>query len=478
MSNISKVNRKKSSILVNIFYNFLINLSSILIIIVSNYYIQDFDYKILVVSIFILIQIISSTFIIYKVCGTIFSFSYLFYILSNCFHNGQVVLNVFNVKVENVNLIAVEDFLPNNIYLESVIYVFICHTFFVWGIILYHYYFNKKIHLKNEFFIKDKTNLIKIIGWILVVFGIVPKLYIDINKLRLFMQGSYLSTYDFEISGTVSYIGSLTGYGLIILLIAYRQSKIKSNFIILFSLIIYTIQFLSGNRAEPVIFFLTLFFIYFKINSKINFKKIILFAFAGYILIIFISIIGDIRGNPNRDNLELSEMLLNYISLEPINRVLFEFGGTLLTVGKSVLYFPEYAGVQFGFNYLIALLFIFPNFGYHSLVYDKIAYVLNFPNEGFTSVGGSYIGESYYSFNIAGPIIVLFIGVGIAFVSTRIDYSIYNKNWLLLIALLPFIQNLLFWNRDYFGSMIRNIVWFELILFILIKILSNRKIKS
>jgi hypothetical protein len=374
-------------------------------------------------------------------------------------------------QFSTINIIA--NTIPNELYYDTSLFIYICHAFLSWGILFYNYFSKKAKIVGTEYIRSENINLIKKIGWILIIIGVAPKLYIDITKLKLFLDGSYINTYSMDLPGALVFMSKLIEYGLIILLIVYRDSKLKVNLIIIIASLLESLAFLSGNRASPVIFLITLFFIKNKVKPNFKFKSLIIYSIIGYFSLIAISTIGEIRGNPYRDSEYIFETLTSYFSFKPLIRILLEFGGTIVTVAYSIQYFPEYGNVQFGFNYLISILYSFPNFGYQSLIYNNISYVNNFPSNARMFLGGSYIGESYYSLNFAAPVIIFLIGIVIAIISTKINYYIANKNWIKVIYLLPFIQSLLWWTRDYFGSSVRDIVWFAFLVFILSQMLKK-----
>jgi hypothetical protein len=461
-----------------LFLSLTLNIGSILIIYLT--YGLESSTAIDILGTLCLIQFVTSISFLFLIEKTFFSFTSIFYIISNLFHLGQLTLISLDIEIEGISYVI--DSIDVLIFLKSCTYVFICHMFYILGV-LTNVIFGKKVNfnnnnnINNEYGLVDNLWILKKIGWIFIFIGIFPKAYIDINKLILFINGAYINTYNFAVSGYISLIASLSEYGILILLIAYQKNKSFCNKLFILAILYQSIIIYSGNRGKAIIFIILLIFIYTKVVKKISIKSFIFMCVFGYIGLITINVIGDTRSLLNRDWETMLYFINKNTGLYPIWRILGEFGSSLITVAYSLEYFPDYAPVQFGLNYLLSFTLIFPNIvGSFSLIFEKIQYVKHFPFGKSSYLGGSYIGETYYSFNIIGPAFVLFIGIFISSVSKRITQYIKCENWIGLVFTLVIFSNFLWWNRDFFGSMIRDFFWINGLIFILIQLIKKKSL--
>lgn len=422
-----------------------------------------------------LVQFIFSLSIFYSVDRTLISFVTIFYVTSNLFHLGQLFLILFNVNIETI--VYTNTLVSADVFIKSCKYIFLCHMFYTFGFVFYNIYPRKNIRkVKKEKTEEYDLKILKKIGWFLFFLGIIPKIYIDVNKMILFLNGAYINTYDFSISGYIALIASLSDYGILILMISYKNHKKILNSIFLTGVLYQGIIIFTGNRGEAIIFIILLSFLYIKIQNSFSLKNFIYISLTGYLALIIINIVGDTRSLLNRDFNTLMYYLEENIGFYPFWRILAEFGSSITSVAYSIQFFPQYAPVQYGGNYLSSILTIFPNIG--GILNDIVIntqYVKFFPYEKSNYIGGSYIGETYFSFNAVGPIIVLFIGIFISHISKKIEKSFLEKDWILLSFMLVFVSNILWWNRDYFGSMIREIVWINSLIYFLLTLIKVKK---
>jgi hypothetical protein len=102
---------------------------------------------------------------------------------------------------------------------------------------------------------------------------------------------------------------------------------------------------------------------------------------------------------PNPSLSRFIEFFIESMSGSVFLKILGEFGGTIITLCYSMMYFPSYAPFQYGKNYIFSLFTIFPNVG--GVLNEGLktsTYTLMLPSDVSRFLGGSYIGELYYSF--------------------------------------------------------------------------------
>lgn len=119
--------------------------------------------------------------------------------------------------------------------------------------------------LENE---NNQLALTRNIGTILLFAGLLPMLYIDINKIILYANGNYLDTFQLGIPSFLYIIASFSDIGIIMLLIGNKSNNSKVLLLLILVTIYKGALMFTGSRGEPILYLLTLYFIYY------NFIKI------------------------------------------------------------------------------------------------------------------------------------------------------------------------------------------------------------
>ncbi|MEB2492994.1 O-antigen polysaccharide polymerase Wzy [Peribacillus frigoritolerans] len=427
-----------------------------------------------------LIQLFINLLTITKLEKSFLSLTNLFLIFSYITHLGILVIFGFDIEVElpwNPLLSLTKDS-----YKEACYFAVFCHAFLTFGmcIILFKRKTYKISAATSSIKNKDiQLYLIRSIGIMLIIIGIIPMLYIDISRVILYITGDYLDTYKVGVGGFMIIISRFTEIGAIMLLIGNHENKKKAIFIILIIVIYQSIIMFTGNRGRPIMFLITIFFIYYNFIKKVGFKQFINTTILIYIVGFLLTFIGQIRMLSINDIGTFVETFKKSFFEFSIFKILAEFGSTIVSLGFSLELFPEARSFQLGTNYLVSLLTIFPNLGgILTPVMEKAVFVYNWPQSTRSFLGGSYLGELYYSFGDFSFVFVILIGMFIAFVSNKIKMYIAQQNYVLLSVYLILFPSLLWWTRDYFVSMVREFVWIAVVILILYYLIGSKLPKS
>ncbi|MEK4079424.1 O-antigen polysaccharide polymerase Wzy [Solibacillus sp. FSL K6-1126] len=395
----------------------------------------------------------------------LFSLTCLFLIFSYLFHFSYIFMLGFQIKPSYSRQILFNS-VPINLIKDTSTFILFVQAFVALGMILIYIkpikYSDTPLQKSNIIMSKK---IIKYMGTICVGIGIIPMIYIDISKLIAYQENGYLAIFELEVRN-IYLLAKLTIVGVMLLIIANKENKKMAMVIVFLSIFYQFFSMLSGGRGEAVITIITLTYLYIKVVKEVQFKTIFQYFVIGYIGVIFINIIREYR-EKNGDFRYLLTILTEQKIVNPIFEIMEEFGGTLLSVCFSMRYFPQYAPIQWGANYLAAAITLLPsNLGDFGDYYNKVEYIYFYPGSRMY-MGGSYIGELYYSFNNYGILMALFIGVFVAFISKKIKLSILNERYFSLIIYLILFSGILWWVRDYFAGMIRDLFWISLFLSIL-----------
>lgn len=351
-------------------------------------------------------------------------------------------------------------FTSSDIYIKSIVFTIKVQAFVLLGILLAKKK-SLKIELNNITSSRsegvDKYIIYKI-GLILIMIGIVPRLYIDISRFLLFLSGNYLATYGLNLSGIIVVVSGMVDSGIILILIGKKDNLKFCKRVFVITLIYLTLFMFSGHRANSMITILTLVYVYFDIVKTINRKSILLWGIGTYSFVVLIGLIADIRMLGDFSFNIIMEYGSKLIKSSPLLEILGEFGTSLKSVIYSISTFPELSSYSYGFNYLEGLLLVFPNVGgFLSPIINDITYIFHFPNNAM--MGGSYIGELYYAAGDLGIVFAILVGIILGHVSNKLLYAKTTKKWMIYAIYIIIFPNILWWSRDFFYTMIREIVW-------------------
>ncbi|MFF5993401.1 O-antigen polysaccharide polymerase Wzy [Lysinibacillus sp. KU-BSD001] len=451
------------------------------IILVIAFYIADNSFQkwVFPFALLSLIQLILNIGTIKKFEGKMFSLTILFLIFSFITHLGMVIIFGFKVDIDLPwNPLST---ITTNMFKEASFFALCSHVFLTYGMLIIlakrKKYTSTVLDDNNFENTTSVLHLTKSIGLILFSIGLVPMLYIDSSKAILYINGNYLDTFQIGVPSVVYLIAGFSDIGIMMLLIGNKNNKQKVFIVLIFATIYKGILMFTGGRGEPILFLLTLYFIYFNFIrvNKMKVHQVILNGCLIYIVGYVLTFISQIRmmSINNMDTfIELAKK--SFIDFSPF-AVIAEFGSTIITLGIAIDFFSSNQDYQYGINYVFALLNAFPNIGgVLDFTTLKTIYVYNFPGNIRTFLGGSYLGEVYYSFGYVGAVFVTFIGMAIGYISVKIE-ELYERQQLIRLSIvLILFPNILWWTRAYFVDMVREFTWISAFIIILTIVLKRK----
>lgn len=404
------------------------------------------------------------------------SFISIFFLLMFLFHLGEFILYYYTPTSPLGLIFDIRDADEYTLQ-RSIVYINKCFSLFVLGCWI-NYYSSRGFRLnridqnKCRMDMNNKTAA-SVLGVFLTLFGVVLKLYIDINKVQIMYKYGYAATYKFHTFGFVSLFSTFFEYGSAILLFVHFDDKRKRNAVLLLFVLIELFSLLSGSRGKVFVWIIILILIYIEMAPKSSFITYLKYFSICFVCFFLVAIIGKLRLYNERSNINYCEIIsTSYI--DPFFMVITEMGSTINSVYNSLITFPDNYTFSMGRNYVIGLLSVFPNIGDTvSHINEIIFFPRYFPNDYGRFAGGSNIGESYYAFGEYGFILFIAVGFFISKISYKFSKSIKTNDYIKFILLLPFLGTLLWWNRDYFSSMIREWIWMSIALYILYEFFSR-----
>lgn len=422
----------------------------------------------------ILTQTILGIFLIKKMGEKIYSLANLMIIFSFILHFGHVVLEGFSIETYRVfEWIRTDDVV---LVRKVCIYGMKSQFSLILGVMLYFrkkYYKNSKkllINTKNEIINLKKINFI---AKILIMIGLPFSITINYIKIQKFIIGSYGDTH-LNLSGIFVVLAESFQIGLILMLIGNYNKKNK-YYTIMLMLISYQFLIIStGNRARPILIIMTLIYLHNNLKNKISAKKIIKIMPIGYIFLMGIRVMGELRLEKDINFKIIAEKISYIYNQSVIYSILAEFGNTMLSVYYIIKYETEYE-LRFLSNYINGFLIVFPNLNnFLDKYYLDFIYIENLPKYARFALGGSFFGEAYYSFGEFGYLILVFIGFFSGYISKNIFVSIQEKDWLKLGKFILIFPSLLWWIRSYFSTFLREVSWILILIIILEKVKFNK----
>ena len=377
---------------------------------------------------------------------------------------------IFNIKTSNRHLLS-----------ETTGYIIECFILFTLGSLLY-YLTHSHANIQSKYLLAlaiKKKYPFALIALFMTIIGFILKFYLDINKTIIFFSQGYGATYDFKSYGFVSLFSTFFEYGIAVLLLVNFDHIKKRNRVLLIFLFVEGFSLISGSRAKVFVWSLVLFIIYITLSPTVKPFKSIKYVFFGFIGLCIIVIIGIFRNSSDK-TLSFFSQLPNFQIFDFFSIVLAEMGSTINSVYNSIFTFPKHFDFSNGKNYIVGLLTVFPNINSLNIFINDIVFFPKRFSEGYGMfAGGSIIGETYYAFGHYGSLLFIVIGYYIEKISSHLSLAIQTKNVKSFILILPFLGTMLWWNRDYFSSMIREWIWMSCILFILLasSLLSSKNIQ-
>ena len=328
--------------------------------------------------------------------------------------------------------------------------------------------------LQKEKKVNKRQADISIYGKILVLIGVIPRLYIDILSLVGARANGYEGVYSIYFPQTIQSIAFFFDAGLFFLLYAQTDRR-KQKFYLVAVIVYKCIMMSTGARQDKVAFLLVWLYVYFFIINKITVKKLALLVVVCIAGFMFISAIGTIRVN---DTVSLSQTL-SLLQSGTMNNViggaLGEFGSAFDTLEVAIKYTPSEIPFGWGKSYVAGLLSIIPLLVNQIPSLAKaVMFVNQLPKHVTFALGGSFLGELFYNFSWFGIIGSSVVGAFITKLHNGIvdDSScdnFYKASYsILATAMILFV-------RGYFTDMMQKLVWTYIAIYIIRMYLAKRE---
>jgi len=259
---------------------------------------------------------------------------------------------------------------------------------------------------------------------------------------------------------------SMVGFGILLVSLSITPQKQKKVFI--FILVYLAVLMLSGWRSENVAYLAIFAYLYLSTRPKMKWKNIIIYAVAGYFMLCFVQVAADMRTSSDRSMAGYSDMMSTMLFGGGllVFDAMRELGNTGYTAECVLINWLSNFDPSWGKSYFQGLSAIFPNLtGLAGQLTEDAAFASQLQKHNmvlteYYNIGGSILGEFFFNFGVVGGIIFAFVvGKLIGWFSYNAHRSLKSGQYYFLIFAIPVMFASLYWVRDTFGHLIRDVVW-------------------
>lgn len=330
------------------------------------------------------------------------------------------------------------------------------------------------------------TNL-RQIGWALVTISIIPNVVLLSRAVVVVItsgyEGLYLGEAQVGVGAAPSIIAMLVIPGALLVLggAGGRTFEIRAVASIVGTYA--TVQFVLGGRSSATLSLVAFAWLWHRVVKPIP-TRLLVGGAAALMFVIFPTVFV-VRSMTGMDRFNPSVMLDTYLQIEnPIIGAISEIGGTARTIAHTIELVPVKRGHGYGEGFLYALATIVPNFFWsiHPTVARGvaatwlIAEVEPYAAAHGGGLGYSFIAEAYLEFGWFGaPVVMLLYGLAIAGGECWARRSGSAARMATMAAFLSFFLR---FPRDETASMVRPLVWYILLPYLVVIVGERRRSAS
>lgn len=401
----------------------------------------------------------------------VLSLSGSFVWLNYLFHLSQPIIKTISPNYEFA--FDVSKYIFSTTFMESLKYSYLMIILVSSGILFFKCFEKERVYKQYMYSTISDDNLFKI-GSIIFSVTFPIEMFIQINRIIVARNNGYLATFDVEVSGMVSLLATFSLIGMIMMLLGSKQHIFRGTFITGFYLLFYVIAMFSGGRMWQVIKILLVLYYYIKTyDIKIKGKKLILLLVLSYVGAGFMSAVADFRSYDVQSSDYIVQVFRNVFVNNPILQIMEEFGGTIYTVALTVQKTAFDLPFSFGTQFLTNFVSLLPNLDDNiTAIIDNSNYVLLLK---MPTIGGSFVGEMFYSFKYYAIIPAFLIGMILQLITTKIENGIKHADYHFIVYTIMFQYSFVSWVRGSSTIFYRNTI-FGIIFILLVTKLLVRKI--
>jgi oligosaccharide repeat unit polymerase len=409
----------------------------------------------------------------------------LFFIAALLFNGGQAFLEVFHLNEDGI----LEGMFSSENILKTLFIVLLGLATFHLGALLSTATgkaISPKQSIEKQVSLLSMENNCRIVGWGLLAISFLPTILVAKDALSTVTESGYAALYQQEQPISFNKTPVLLSNFIIpatLFLLAGSKSKHNIKVLCVFTVLIYSAtQFFLGERNSGVMPLIAFTWLWHSLFRPI--PKIFVFSIAALLILIVFPLIGSTRNMTGQDRVSIDFLLSTFSSIDnPLIASISEMGGSMKTVAYTLELVPNVRGFEMGVGYFYALLTLVPNLFWkvhpaaaHGLPSDWLIWEVD---PYIASLGGSFgfsfIAEAYLNFGWWGAPIIL--GVSGFLLGKFTLWAVRSGEPARIALLASFISFFLFYARAQATDIVRPLVWYSFIPYLVVCALSSFRSK-
>ncbi|MFN8945886.1 MAG: O-antigen polysaccharide polymerase Wzy [Pseudobdellovibrionaceae bacterium] len=398
----------------------------------------------------------------------------VFLMATAAFNCGQIFLQVLNLNPEGI---LMGKFSDQTIF-ETILYVGLGLTSMHLGAIL-------KMNTQRDYTFKAEplpSRELFDVGIFLVFISVIPTVLVMRELIQVVSASGYFGIYERQdqigMNNLPVIISGLFAPGMVFLMASWKLKPRILPWIDLAFIgqgLLFTIL---GRRADGASLLLIYAIARHTFVNPIS-RKVVIVASAVMIAVVF-PLIGVVRNLDLNQRSDLGFMWDTFQSLDsPAVAALTEMGGSMQAISHTIDLLPKVRNYDLVASYFYSALSIVPNFFWD--LHPSVArgspsvWLVKTVEPDIAALGGgigySYIAETYLNFGwVGGPIVMLLLGYALA---GLVAWSQLSGDPAKIAAALSFFTSALSFARADSQSIIRPLIWYSLIPYLLVIILKK-----
>ncbi len=325
----------------------------------------------------------------------------------------------------------------------------------------------------------DRSRATRRVGWILLAIAAIPASVLIWQSVSIVLDYGYIWLYRRDDSASV--VWALTGLlvpGILFVLAAAKETRWMQAFCVILAALYAGVHLFLGSRATVVISGVAFAWVFERSIHRLPRALIVALCMIG---LLAISFVRETRGASGRSRLTMDGQIEALSKLQnPVVSALSEMGYSLTTVTHTLSLVPASRDFDYGTSYLYAASTIVPNLGWdvhpgkaHGLLSDWLVQTVE-PAVAASGggLGYSFIAEAYLNFGwVGGPICLALVG----FAFTRLFLMADNGDPARHALVASFLASFLVFARGESATVVRGVVWYALIPYLLVLGISVRR---
>lgn len=422
------------------------------------------------IAFFCVVHLCATVLLTVRYTKTLLNFYNIFIGLVYMFHMGQVIIKVIFVNYDfiKLNLYGVQGKLD---FVDGACFAVRAIVFLTMGGMIHAYAYrnddteeindekmlsvNAKIKAKNKI-----KSYVQMYPEFIIATTLPVHMIMTLRKIIAMMKGTYFDIFEVSEPGIIAAYSDFFVIGIVLFMLKYKNDMKKVGITYILTCGYFVMTMLTGSRGKAVIYMIFFTWLACKllkelIRVRIKTKYIIIACVIILFGLTFLSAISTVRDRGALDPISMAKEMISRSNV--VASTLEEFGGTLYTVIEVRLEVPKYAEHAYGKTYVESLACILPDIGGRFSEINADAVFLNHFKSDY--LGGSIIGELYYNFGEYAILVAAVIGYIMSLISKRIEYVLKNEKYMEFGCYVMVFTCALWWVRDCFNAMCRNVVW-------------------